>query len=109
MPANSPGLARRKIPGAVGPGGGRTNTWFLAAIAGPIRGFRSGDVQPMTANHRFGFNTRAISVEALGTSGRNIKQKRLMTASKDAVSNGKVVASPVRNVTFKRPSRFAFR
>jgi hypothetical protein len=63
----------------------------------------------MAANHRHGFNTRAISAEALGTSGRNIRQKRLMTASKDAVSNGNVVASPVRNVTFRRPSRFAFR
>src|SRR6476659_9170481 len=101
MPANSPGLARRKMPGAVGSGGDRSITCLIAAIDSPIRGFRSGDVQTMAANHRPGFNTRAISAEALGTLGRNIRQKRLMTASKDAVSNGNVVASPVRKVTFR--------
>jgi hypothetical protein len=44
-----------------------------------------------------------------GNIGEEHQAKAADDCTKDAVSNGNVVASPVRNVTFRRPSRFAFR
>src|SRR5688572_25895475 len=109
MPASSPALAKRKIPGAVGSGGGSSTTCLIAAMERPIEGLCSTADQTIAATHPPGFNTRAISTAALGISGRNIRQKRLVTASNEAVGNGNVVMSPARNVIFVRPILLALR
>jgi len=84
-------------------------TCLIAAIDNPTLGFRSTADQTIAETHRPGFRTRTISVAAFGMSGKNIRQKRLVIASNDAVSKGRFVASPTRKVTFERPSRFALR
>src|SRR5580765_3308039 len=109
MPARSPGLASRKIPGAVGSGGGSSTTLLIASIERPIEGFFSGADQTAAASQLPGFRTRAISAAAFGISGKNIRQKRLVTASNEFASNGSAVTSPVRNVTFARPNADALR
>src|SRR5438132_8046636 len=99
MPARSPGLASRKIPGARGSGGGSSTTFLMASIERLMEGFFSGAAQTAVATQLPGFSTRAISPAAFGISGKNIRQKRLVTAWNEFVSNGSAVTSLVRNVT----------
>src|ERR1051325_1041161 len=101
MPARS--------PGAVGSGGGRSTTFFIASIERLIEGFFSGADHTAAAIQPPGLSTRVISAAAFGTSGRNMRQNRLVTASNEFASNRRLVASPVRKATFVDASAVSLR
>ena len=73
------GFGKTKDAGSRRVGRRQSITCLIAAIDSPIRGFRSGMSRPWPQPSAR-LQHPCISAEALGTSGRNIRQKRLMTA-----------------------------
>src|SRR5437763_989828 len=84
----NPLFAQRNIPGASGVGGGSCIFLLMELIVAVTQKFFSGPFHTDVAILPPGFSTRTISLAAISISGKNIKPKRQLIASKVLSANG---------------------